>query len=51
MSDERNQLFIRGNELVSNNKYNYYSSHSEYILDKEIADDMMKYLGFNPNIS
>jgi hypothetical protein len=30
--------------------YNYYTANGEYTLDKEIADDMIRYLGFNPNI-
>jgi hypothetical protein len=30
--------------------FNYFSVSNEYSLDKEIAEDMIKYLGFNPNI-
>jgi hypothetical protein len=30
------------------NKLNYYTSDEEYTLDQEIAEDMLKYLNFDP---
>ena len=34
---------------TSSKKVNYFSTTEAFMLDSEIAEDMMKYLGFNPN--
>lgn len=34
---------------ANNAKLNYYTTNCEYLLDQEIAEDMIKYLSFNPN--
>ncbi len=34
---------------TNNVKLNYFTTNCEYLLDQEIAEDMIKYLSFNPN--
>jgi hypothetical protein len=35
---------------TSSKRVNYFSTTEAFMLDTEIAEDMMKYLGFNPNL-